>query len=268
MPPRQYDLALDMTRLDRITAYDPGDLTLGVEPGIPLRKLAAVLAEHDSCFRCGSLLHSRTIGGTIASGVDTPLRQMYGTARDYVLGMEFVTGEGVPAKSGGRVVKNVTGYDMHKLMIGALGTLGVITKINFRTFPAPSAPRAFMAIFETRQRALDLRHRIARSPLTPMTIEILSPRAAALFSAAMPQPNRARIRFRQTCFPVSTGLSPPNFPGTNKCSSAASAISARWPSNAAARISAHCPAETPSAPPAARGNSFPSRSHPRPPRRS
>ena len=76
-----------------------------------------------------------TVGGTIASGVDSPLRQFYGTARDYMLGMEFVTGEGALAKSGGRVVKNVTGYDMHKLMIGSLGTLGVITKINFRTFP-------------------------------------------------------------------------------------------------------------------------------------
>jgi glycolate oxidase FAD binding subunit len=185
LPPRQYDLALDLIRLDRITAYDPGDLTLAVEPGIPLRSLAAVLTEQKQWLPLAvPYFNQSTAGGAIASGVDTPLRQMYGTARDYVLGMEFVTGEGVPAKSGGRVVKNVSGYDMHKLMIGALGTLGVITKINFRTFPTPLATRAFIANFETAHRALELRHRIARSPLAPMSLEILSPRAASLLASS------------------------------------------------------------------------------------
>jgi glycolate oxidase FAD binding subunit len=183
MPPRQYDLALDMTQLDRVIAYDPGDLTLGVEAGTPLRKIAGVLAEHRQFLPLPAPFTSlATIGGTIASGVDTPLRQFYGTARDYLLGTEFVTGAGLLAKSGGRVVKNVTGYDIHKLMVGALGTLGVITKINFRTFPLPGVTRAFVALFETARSALDLRHRVARSPLTPLTVEILSPRAAELFS--------------------------------------------------------------------------------------
>ena len=96
-------------------------------------------------------LDRTTVGGTIASGVDSPLRQSYGTARDYILGMEFVTGEGIVAKSGGRVVKNVTGYDMHKLMIGSLGTLGVITKINLRTFPRPLHTRGFIAAIRNRR---------------------------------------------------------------------------------------------------------------------
>jgi glycolate oxidase FAD binding subunit len=184
MPPRQYDLALDLTRLDRITAYDPGDLTLAVEPGVRLEKIEEVLAEHKQCLPLAVPYMSRsTAGGAIASGIDSALRQMYGTARDYVLGMEFVTGESVAAKSGGRVVKNVTGYDMHKLMIGALGTLGVITKINFRTYPVPISTRAFAANFESAERTLELRHAIARSPLTPMALEILSPRAATLFSS-------------------------------------------------------------------------------------
>jgi glycolate oxidase FAD binding subunit len=122
------------------------------------------------------------VGGTIASGVDSPLRQSYGTARDYILGMEFVTGEGIVAKSGGRVVKNVTGYDMHKLLAGSLGTLGVITKINMRTFPRPARSRGFIGRFETVEQALAMRHRIAQSPLTPLTIEIPSPRAADIFS--------------------------------------------------------------------------------------
>ncbi len=130
-----------MTRLNKVIAYDPGDLTLSVEAGVPLAKLAQVLAEHRQFLPLAvPFVNRTTIGGLIASGVDSPLRQFYGTARDFLLGMEFVTGEGVAAKSGGRVVKNVTGYDIHKLMIGALGTLGVITRVNFKTFPDAARP--------------------------------------------------------------------------------------------------------------------------------
>lgn len=193
LPPRQYDIALDMTRLDRVVAYDPGDLTLSVEAGIPLHKLGGILFEHRQFLPLGAPYQSQTtIGGTIASGVDSPLRQLYGTARDYLLGMEFVTGEGVVAKSGGRVVKNVTGYDIHKLMIGALGTLGVVTRINFKTFPMPAASRAFVANFQTVERACGMRNRVSQSPLAPMTVEVFSPGVADLFSseaAARIEPN-------------------------------------------------------------------------------
>jgi len=184
LPPRQYDIALDMTRLDRVVVYDPGDLTLSVEAGTPLHKLGGILAEHRQFLPLGVPYQAQTtIGGTIASGVDSPLRQLYGTARDYLLGMEFVTGEGVVSKSGGRVVKNVTGYDIHKLMIGALGTLGVITRINFKTFPMPAASRAFVASFQTVERACGMRNRVSQSPLAPMTIELFSPGVADLFSS-------------------------------------------------------------------------------------
>ncbi|MGB8525157.1 MAG: FAD-binding oxidoreductase [Candidatus Acidiferrales bacterium] len=187
LPPRQYDIALDMTRLDHVVAYDPGDLTLSVEAGIPLRTLGGILAEHRQFLPLGVPYQSQTtIGGTIASGVDSPLRQLYGTARDYLLGMEFVTGEGVASKSGGRVVKNVTGYDIHKLMIGALGTLGVITRVNFKTFPMPAASRAFVASFQTVERACGMRNRLSQSPLAPMTVELFSPGVADLFSSEAP----------------------------------------------------------------------------------
>lgn len=183
LPARQYDFALDMTRLDRVLAYDPGDLTLSVEAGIPLGKVQSALAEHGQFLPLAVPFADRTtVGGTIASGVDSPLRQSYGTARDYILGMEFVTGEGIVAKSGGHVVKNVTGYDMHKLLAGSLGTLGVITMVNLRTFPRPARSRGFIGRFETVEQALAMRHRIALSPLTPLTIEILSPRTADIFS--------------------------------------------------------------------------------------
>ncbi len=183
MPPRQYDLALDMTRLDRVVAYDPGDMTLSVEPGIPLQRIESALVEHRQFLPLiVPFMDRATAGGTIASGVDSPLRQFYGTARDYVLGIEFVTGDGALAKSGGRVVKNVSGYDLHKLMIGALGTLGVMTKINLRTFPLPAATRTIVVTFKDAAGAIDLRHAIAGSPLRPLMLEILSPRAVEMFS--------------------------------------------------------------------------------------
>ena len=183
LPPRQYDLALDTTRLDRILAYDPGDLTLSIEAGVPLNDVQRTLAQHGQFLPLEvPYMNRTTAGGTIASGVDSPLRQSYGTARDYILGLEFVTGEGIAAKSGGRVVKNVTGYDIHKLLAGSLGTLGVITKINLRTFCRPSNMRGFVATFASFESAVALRHRLAKSPLSLLTLEIFSPKTGELFS--------------------------------------------------------------------------------------
>jgi glycolate oxidase FAD binding subunit len=194
MPPARYHVALRTTRLDRVLDYDPGDLTLGVEPGIGIAKLAEVLAERRQFLPLAVPYSNRaTIGGTLSSGVDSPLRQGYGTARDFVLGMEFVTGEGKRAKSGGRVVKNVTGYDIHKLLLGALGTLGVITRVNFRTFPLPAALGGFLAEFADAGGALEMRRRIADSPLEPLTLDLLSPPVAQLFARATPAPPEPRL---------------------------------------------------------------------------
>jgi glycolate oxidase FAD binding subunit len=201
MPPRQYDLALEMTRLDRVIAYDPGDLTLSVEPGITLHKIASVLSEHRQFLPLAAAFGDRaTAGGTVASGVDSPMRHMYGTARDFVLGMEFVTGDGVAAKSGGRVVKNVTGYDIHKLMIGSLGTLGIITRINFRTFPQPQTARTCVATFRGSTGACELRRMIAHSALRPQSLEIL----AASAECAPELGRRAGLSFESSRWSVVT----------------------------------------------------------------
>ena len=187
MPPSRYDLALDMTGLSQIAHYDPGDLTLSVDAGFPIAKLNALLFEHKQFLPLLVPWYSRsTIGGTIASGVDSPLRQFYGTARDFLLGAEFVDGAGKLCKSGGRVVKNVTGYDLHKLLIGSLGTLAVVTRLNLRTFPAPPASRGFVASFPTQEGALTLRSAIAASPLSPLTLDILSPGLAHVFATRTP----------------------------------------------------------------------------------
>ncbi len=188
MPPSRYDIALDMTGLDQIVHYDPGDLTLSAGAGTPIAKLNAALFEHRQFLPLLVPWYSlSTIGGTIASGIDSPLRQFYGTARDFLIGAEFVDGTGKLCKSGGRVVKNVTGYDLHKLLIGSLGTLAVITRLNFRTFPAPIAgSRSFVASFANAEGALALCRAIAQSPLTPLTLDVLSSGLAQIFAKQTP----------------------------------------------------------------------------------
>ena len=188
MPPSHYDIALDMTALNRISHYDPGDLTVSAEAGIHLAKLNSVLNEHKQFLPLLVPWYSlSTIGGTVASGIDSPLRQFYGTARDFLIGAEFVDGTGHLCKSGGRVVKNVTGYDLHKLLIGSLGTLAVITCLNFRTFPAPIAgSRGFVASFPNAEDALALGRAIASSSLTPLTLDIVSPELAQIFATRTP----------------------------------------------------------------------------------
>lgn len=185
MPPSRYDIALDMTGLRQIAHYDPGDLTVSVDAGANFNDLAAPLYQQKQFlplsvpFCCGS-----TIGGIIASGVDSSLRHAYGTARDFLIGAEFVDGTGRLCKSGGRVVKNVTGYDLHKLLIGSLGTLAVVTRLNFRTFPAAPASRGFVLSFPAPDNALRFSNRIKRSALVPASIEVVSPQLLQLFLEA------------------------------------------------------------------------------------
>ena len=125
-----------------------------------------------------------TLGGMIAANADSPLRHAYGSARDQLLGMEFVTGAGVAAKSGGRVVKNVTGYDIHQLLAGSLGTLAVITRMNFRTLPLPPQERMFVAAFASREAALEFCRAIGKSQLQPRLVEAFNPVTARLLRVA------------------------------------------------------------------------------------
>lgn len=185
MPPARYDVAIDMTRLDRVISYDPGDLTLSVEPGISLAHLTEVLAEHNQFLPLDVPFFDRaTVGGTLASGVDSPLRQFYGAARDFVLGMEFISGEGALTKSGGRVVKNVSGYDLHKLFLGSIGSLGVITRINFKTFPLPRNTATFLATFRSTHGATQFNQLIQQSGLRPLAVEVIDPGAARILHSA------------------------------------------------------------------------------------
>lgn len=184
MPPTSYDVALNMTRVTGIASYDPGDLTISVNAGMPLAELARELAEKKQFLPLEvPFFEKATVGGAIAAGLDSPLRQFYGAPRDFLIGAEFVDGTGAQAKSGGRVVKNVTGYDFHKLLNGSLGTLAVMTRLNFRTYPIPTARRGFLASFADEVSALKFAKVIGASALTPTVLEMLSPESAGLLFA-------------------------------------------------------------------------------------
>jgi len=183
MPPHKYDFALDVSAMNHMLAYEPRDLTLGAEPGMTYADLDRTLREKGQFLPLAPPFPERaTLGGIVAAGADTPFRYAHGTTRDFLLGAEFVTGEGIVSKSGGRVVKNVTGYDLHKLLIGSLGTLAVITRLNFRTFPLPPAQRMFVAAFADTSSAVTFCREMTKCPLQPRILDVLDQRAGELFA--------------------------------------------------------------------------------------
>jgi glycolate oxidase FAD binding subunit len=193
MPPSRYDIALDMTGLTAIAHYDPGDLTLSVDAGMPLQQLEKVLVEKQQFLPLAvPCYETSTVGGAVASGIDSSLRQQFGTVRDFLIGAEFVDGHGNLCKSGGRVVKNVTGYDLHKLLIGSLGTLAAITRLNFRTFPMPQEFGGFVASFASVEGALNYRAHVEKSGMPTANLELISPEAAEIARGILEKRN-ARV---------------------------------------------------------------------------
>jgi glycolate oxidase FAD binding subunit len=176
MPPARYDIALDMTGINQIANYDPDGLTLSVDAGTNFNEFAVPLYNQKQFLPLSVPFYfESTIGGIIASGVDCGLRHFYGTAQEFLTGAEFIDGTGKLRMSGGLGVKNATGDDFHKHLIGSLGTLAVITRLNFRTFPAAPASRGFVASFRTADDALVFQQLIIGSLISAASIELLSP---------------------------------------------------------------------------------------------
>ena len=180
------DVVLHTDRLSQVEHYDHSDLTIGVGAGTTVAQLNAMAGADKLMFAADPPLPERcTIGGLLATAKHGPLRHGYGAVRDYCIGVRFVTGDGRRAKGGGRVVKNVAGYDLMKLLIGSYGTLAVITSASFKLFPAPRQTRTFLAEFATAAEALQFRDRVVRSPLSPMCLELVSPGARKLMRPEM-----------------------------------------------------------------------------------
>ncbi len=179
--PAQVDVLLYTTRLTEVEHYDPGDLTIGIGAGCTIRQLSAKVAADRLFFAADPSQPERcTVGGMLATGLYGPHRHGYGGPRDYCIGVRFVTGDARKAKGGGRVVKNVAGYDMMKLLIGSQGTLGIITSASFKLFPAPRQTRTFVSEFANVGEAFAFRNRVLRSSLDPICLELISPEGCAV----------------------------------------------------------------------------------------
>ena len=180
-PVEEADESVSIAPLNRVLEYEPYDLTISVEAGLPWRDLTKLLAEHRQMIPLDPPLAERaTVGGVIAANSSGPRRRLYGTARDMVIGMTFVTLEGKLVQSGGMVVKNVAGLDMAKLMIGSFGTLAAIAVVNFKLTPMPQAERTCLLPFDSAAAAIAARAKICEGALQPSAIDLLNPAAAEI----------------------------------------------------------------------------------------
>ena len=147
--PRALDTAVRTSALDRVVDYAPEDQTITIEAGMTLAELDRVLAPHGQMLPLDVADREHaTIGGVVATNAYGRCRQRYGTAKDLIVGVRIVRVDGVLARGGGKVVKNVAGFDLPKLMVGSLGTLGAIATVTLRVYPIPEATRAAVLRFE------------------------------------------------------------------------------------------------------------------------
>ncbi|HEX9064254.1 MAG TPA: FAD-binding oxidoreductase [Streptosporangiaceae bacterium] len=175
-PPERCDLIIDTSGLTEIVEHAAGDLVATVQAGVRLDELAAVLG------RAGQRLAldppgGGTIGGVLAAGAAGPLRLRYGTPRDLLIGITIVRADGTVARSGGKVVKNVAGYDLGKLFAGSRGTLGLITQATFRLHPVPAETAYVTAECAAAVDACQAVAAALGSPATPSAAEIDWPSA-------------------------------------------------------------------------------------------
>lgn len=149
-PPAKPGVACDTTALAAVLDYPARDMTITVQAGVTVAALQDALAKEGQWLPVDVASPERaTLGGAVATNASGPRRYGYGTLRDYVIGISFVTDDGVEVKAGGRVVKNVAGYDLMKLQIGALGTLGVVTQLTLKVKPKPEASATVAFACET-----------------------------------------------------------------------------------------------------------------------
>ncbi|MBZ5568517.1 MAG: FAD-binding oxidoreductase [Acidobacteriia bacterium] len=176
--PERIDILLRTERLKAVEHYDPGDLMIGVGAGTTLAEVERKIGPHQQMLPLEtSQPEKSTIGGALATAAHGPLKHLYGGLRDFCTGVRFVTADGKIAKAGAKVVKNVAGYDLMKLLIGSYGTMAVITGASFKLFSRPSQTRTFLAVFPRLAEAMTFRDCVLRSPLTPVCLELVSPHA-------------------------------------------------------------------------------------------
>ncbi|MEZ6070894.1 MAG: FAD-binding oxidoreductase [Pirellulales bacterium] len=175
MTATQPGIGLSLEAMNRVVDYPARDMTITVESGITMAALAETLAGEGQRVPLDvPQPESATLGGVIATNTSGALRYAHGTVRDYVIGIRAVDGRGVPFRGGGRVVKNVAGYDFCKLLTGSLGTLGVITEVTLKVKPLAPRSAALVADVADWQRADALLVALTTSNIPAATLELLA----------------------------------------------------------------------------------------------
>jgi len=183
-PPERCDIVLSTSRIAGIVDHEPADLVCVVRAGTPLGLVQDTLAAAPG-FRQRLMLDppqdkAATIGGVVATAASGPLRTRFGTARDLVIGASFVLSDGTVGRSGGKVVKNVAGFDVAKLLVGSLGTLAVITEVAFRLHPLPEASRTVVLESRSASDLCGFASRVGRLQVTPSLVDIHWPQGVAV----------------------------------------------------------------------------------------
>ena len=177
---RPPDAVVDLTGLDSVIAYSSVDLTLAVEAGVRLSAIDRLLAENDQRLAVDAPHRdATTIGGLFASGLSGPRRLRYGSLKDMVIGTEVISSRGSVTKSGGMVVKNVSGYELSRLHYGAHGAFGVVSRVNLKVIPAVESRVEAIVRFERPEDAHAAGVRTLRSVLDPAAIYIVTSEPSA-----------------------------------------------------------------------------------------
>ncbi|MFP5369337.1 MAG: FAD-binding oxidoreductase, partial [Actinomycetes bacterium] len=172
-PPSSCDLVLDTTGLDRIVEHVAGDLTVVAEAGVRLADLQEHVGQAGQMLGLDPPEEGATLGGVVSANASGPRRLQYGTVRDLLIGTTVVLADGTVAHAGGKVVKNVAGYDLGKLYTGAHGTLGVLVSTTWRLHPVPPARRVVTLERTDASDAGPLAIALNRSTLTPSAVELI-----------------------------------------------------------------------------------------------
>ena len=186
-PLERIDAVLSLERLNHVVEYVPADMTITVQAGMRFSDLQALTALQGQTVPLDPARAAHaTIGGIVATAAAGPRHMAYGRVRDLVLGVRLALPNGRVIKAGGKVVKNVAGYDLPKLAIGSLGTLGVITEVSLRLRPLPADSRTVLFGFAALDEALAAAETILNSELLPAAVTLLAPAAARRLEAPGP----------------------------------------------------------------------------------
>jgi glycolate oxidase FAD binding subunit len=214
VPPARCDLLIDMSRMNEVAEHSAGDLVARIQAGARMGDVAAALAR-DGQEIALDVPAEATIGGVVATGLAGPRRLRYGTPRDLLIGITIVRADGTVARSGGKVVKNVAGYDLGKLLAGSAGTLALITEATFRLHPLPAAKAYVTAEYVATGVACDAVAAAANSPLVASAVELSRPepggpiRIGVLLEGSADGVAARAMRMAGLLGPAETSLAPP-----------------------------------------------------------